>query len=53
MARPLRITYPGEIYPVTSRGNERKVVFGRMQDRFKFLEYLGPATERYSACVHI
>jgi len=27
MARPLRITFPGAFYHVTSRGNERKAVF--------------------------
>ena len=27
MARPLRITYPGAFYHVTSRGNERKDIF--------------------------
>jgi len=26
MARPLRITFPGAFYHVTSRGNERKIV---------------------------
>ncbi len=27
MARPLRIEYPGAVYHVTSRGNEKKPVF--------------------------
>ena len=27
MARPLRIEYPGALYHVTSRGNERKDIF--------------------------
>ncbi len=27
MARPLRITFPGAFYHVTSRGNESKAVF--------------------------
>jgi hypothetical protein len=30
MARPLRIEYPGAVYHVTSRGNEKKPVFGAM-----------------------
>ena len=34
MARPLRITYPGAFYHVTSRGNERKAVFKSKRDRF-------------------
>lgn len=53
MARPLRIEYSGAFYHITSRGNERKAVFKSKQDRIKFLDYLGSATERYGACVHI
>jgi putative transposase len=52
MARPLRITYPGAFYHVTSRGNEQKDVFKSQRDREKFLEYLASATERYRAVVH-
>jgi len=52
MARPLRITYPGAFYHVTSRGNERKAVFKSQRDREKFLEYLESATYRYSAVIH-
>ena len=53
MARALRIEYPGAFYHITSRGNERKAVFKSKQDRLKFLEYIGTATERYGACVHV
>ena len=52
MARPLRITYPGAFYHVTSRGNERKAVFKNKRDREKFLEYLESATLRYDARIH-
>ena len=52
MARPLRITYPGAFYHVTSRGNERKAVFKSKRDRKKFLEYLESATQRYDARIH-
>ena len=52
MARPLRITYPGAFYHVTSRGNERKAVFKSKRDREKFLEYLESATQRYDAQIH-
>ncbi len=52
MARPLRITYPGAYYHVTSRGNEQKDVFKSQRDREKFLEYLASATERYGALIH-
>ena len=36
VTRPLRIEYAGAVYPVTSRGNERKAVFRSDQDRFTF-----------------
>ncbi len=52
MARPLRITYPGAFYHVTSRGNERKDVFRSRRDREKFHEYLTSATQRYGAVIH-
>lgn len=52
MARPLRISYPGAFYHVTSRGNERKAVFKSSGDREKFLEYLSTASLRYDARVH-
>lgn len=53
MARPLRITYPGAFYHVTSRGNERKEIFKSKRDREKFLEYLESATQRYDAVIHV
>ena len=53
MARPLRITYPGAFYHITSRGNEQKSVFISKRDREKFLEYLESASERYNAIIHV
>ena len=52
MARPLRITFPGAFYHVTSRGNERKSIFKSNRDREKFLEYFQSATLRYDAIIH-
>ncbi len=52
MARPLRITYPGAFYHITSRGNEQKTVFKSKKDRIRFIEYLKSATERYNAVIH-
>ncbi|MGO8989041.1 MAG: REP-associated tyrosine transposase [bacterium] len=52
MSRPLRIQYPGAFYHVTSRGNERKMVFQSTRDREKYLSYLESAHERYGAVVH-
>ncbi|UFS72267.1 transposase [Geomonas sp. RF6] len=53
MSRALRMEYPGAFYHVTSRGNERKEVFKTQKDREKFLEYLGSATERDGAIIHV
>lgn len=52
MARPLRISYPGAFYHITSRGNEQKPVFKSKKDREKFLEYLESAVKRYDAVIH-
>jgi len=53
MARPLRITYPGAFYHVTSRCNERKNIFKSKRDREKFLEYFESAAKRYDAVIHV
>lgn len=52
MGRPLRITYPGAHYHVTSRGNEQKDVFKSRRDREQFLSYLESASTRYKATLH-
>ena len=52
MARPLRITFPGAFYHVTSRGNEGRDVFKSRCDREKFAEYLESASYRYRAVIH-
>jgi REP element-mobilizing transposase RayT len=40
MARPLRIQYPGAVYHITCRGNDRKNIFRDNLDRKKILEIL-------------
>ena len=52
MARPLRITYPGAYYHVTTRGNERSDIYKSQRDREKFLSYLESGRERYGAVIH-
>ena len=52
MARPLRISFPGAFYHITSRGNERKAIYKSRSDRLKFLSYLESATARYAAVIH-
>ncbi len=48
MARPLRIEYPGAIYHITCRGNERKKIFRDNSDRKRFLEILAISQEIYN-----
>ena len=52
MARPLRIEYPGAVYHVTSRGNEKKPVFKDDSDRLNFLNTLQHANKRYNWLCH-
>jgi putative transposase len=47
MARPLRIEFPGALYHVTSRGNERRPIFRANRDRETFLRFLAIATRRF------
>lgn len=52
MARPLRIEYPGAVYHITSRGNEKKTVFKDEQDRDAFLNTLQHVVNRYNWLCH-
>jgi len=52
MARPLRIEFPGAVYHITSRGNERKTIFKDDQDRKMFLNALEHVTYRYNWFCH-
>jgi putative transposase len=52
MARPLRIQYPGAVYHVTSRGNEKKAVYQDDQDRDAFLRTLEHVNKRYHWICH-
>ena len=52
MGRPVRIQYPGALYHITSRGNERREVFRDDADRKKFLEILKDYHERHSILIH-
>ncbi len=47
MARPLRIEFPGALYHVTSRGNERQLIYSDNGDRNRFLDILAECSERY------
>lgn len=52
MGRPLRIEYPGALYHITSRGNEKKTLFLDDSDRIKFLGILENYHERYGILIH-
>jgi putative transposase len=52
MSRPLRIEYPGAVYHVTSRGNEKKPVFKDDTDRDNFLNALKHVNKRYNWICH-
>ncbi len=52
MARPLRVQYPGALYHITARGNERKAIFRSDEDRETFLAILAQAVERYRLILH-
>ena len=52
MSRPLRIEYPGAVYHVTSRGNEKKPVFRDETDRLNFLNTLQHVNKRYNWICH-
>lgn len=52
MARPLRIEFPGAVYHVTSRGNERKAIFRDGDDRTMFLDTLARVNRRFHWLCH-
>lgn len=52
MTRPLRIEYAGAVYHITSRGNEKKVVFRDDQDSINFLNTLQHVNKRYHWICH-
>lgn len=47
MARPLRPSFPGALYHVTSRGNNRGGIYSCDDDRRHFLRILQSAVDRY------
>jgi len=47
MARPLRIEFPGAIYHVMSRGNQRRSVFEDEHDYLRLLEGLEQTVGRF------
>ena len=52
MARPLRVQYPGALYHITSRGNEKKNIYLDDSDRRRFLEILQDYHDRLGILIH-
>ncbi len=52
MVRPLRVVFPGALYHLTSRGNNRARVFLGASDRESFLEVLAGVVDRYGWLCH-
>jgi REP element-mobilizing transposase RayT len=52
MARPLRQEFPGAVWHITARGNERKDIVRSDVDRQRFVDLLGEAAVRYRWIVH-
>jgi REP element-mobilizing transposase RayT len=47
MARPIRIEFPGAVYHITARGNEKRRTFRDDADRRRFLETLAEAAREH------
>lgn len=52
MSRPLRLEFPGAVWHVTSRGNERREVFRDGNDRERFLAVLGRTVSLFRWRLH-
>jgi len=52
MARPLRLEFPGALYHVTSRGNDREPIYVDDKDRNTFLLALDDVCRRYNWIIH-
>ncbi|MFQ6070690.1 MAG: transposase [Candidatus Aminicenantales bacterium] len=52
MTRPLRIEFPGAVYHIFTRGNEKRAIFFTKEDRKNFLHTLSNTVERYKWICH-
>jgi REP element-mobilizing transposase RayT len=48
MSRPLRVEYPGAVYHITCRGNEKKAIFRDRHDQESFLDILVESKKIYN-----
>jgi putative transposase len=47
MSRPLRLDFPGAVWHVFTRGNERRDIFYKDSDRQRLLKLLSKVTEDF------
>ncbi len=52
MVRPLRIQYPGAVYHVITRGNDKRDLFRTDEDRIDFLSNLGDCLALHNVACH-
>ena len=52
MARPLRLEFPGALYHITARGNEKRVMFKDESDYHAFERLLSELPERFGIVIH-
>lgn len=52
MSRPLRLSFPGAIYHITSRGNARAAVYLDDDDKQRFLDLLASCVEKFNWICH-
>ena len=52
MARPLRMEWPGALYHITDRGNEKKAIFRDDKDRHRLLQYVAEGADTFQLCIH-
>ena len=52
MARPIRVEFPGAVYHLMARGNERRAVFRDDQDRRQLVKTVAEMVEQFDLRVH-
>ena len=52
MSRPLRISYPGALYHITSRGDGRENIYLIEEDREVFLSIMGEVYNKFNWQFH-
>jgi len=52
MARPLRPQFPGAVYHITARGNDKQPIYFDEQDKIRFLKFLGQNVKQYRWLCH-